>query len=41
LKGVRFVTFVIACNFDKLVFTVEKGQGLGFIHCAIGEFEKV
>jgi len=28
LKGVRFVTFCyffIGCNFDKLLFTVEKG----------------
>ncbi len=28
VKGVRFVTFFIAYNFDKLLFTVEKGQGL-------------
>jgi hypothetical protein len=25
-----FVTFVTACNFDKLLFTVGKGQGEGF-----------
>jgi hypothetical protein len=30
LKGVRFVTFFTACNFDKLFFTVGKGQGEGF-----------
>jgi hypothetical protein len=33
LKGVRFVTFCYfftACNFHKLPFTVEKGQGEGF-----------
>jgi hypothetical protein len=23
-----FVTFFTACNFDKLIFTAEKGQGL-------------
>jgi len=31
VKGVRFVTFCYfftICNFDKLLFTVEKGQGL-------------
>jgi hypothetical protein len=31
VKGVRFPTFCYfftACNFDKLLFTVEKGQGL-------------
>jgi hypothetical protein len=40
LKGVRFVTFVTfftACNFHKLLFTIEKGQGLYCIHCARGE----
>jgi hypothetical protein len=36
-----FVTFFTGCNFDKLLFTVEKGQGLGSIHCAIGELERV
>jgi hypothetical protein len=44
LKGVRFVTFCYfftACNFDKLFFTVEKGQGLYSIHCATGELERV
>jgi len=32
-KGVRFVTFCYfftACNFQQLLFTVEKGQGEGF-----------
>ncbi len=36
LKGVRFVTFCyffIACNFHKLLFTIEKGQGL---YCTSG-----
>jgi hypothetical protein len=40
VKGVRFVTFCYfftACNFDKLFFTIEKGQGLYSIHCATGE----
>jgi hypothetical protein len=44
LKEVRFVTFCyffIACNFDKSLFTIEKGQGLYFIHCATRELEKV
>jgi len=41
LKGVRFVTFFTGCNFDKLLFTIEKGQGLGSIHCATGELERV
>jgi len=36
-----FVTFFTSCNFDKLLFTVEKGLGLGSIHCAIGELERV
>jgi len=36
-----FVTFFTSCNYDKLFFTVEKGQGLGSIHCAIGELERV
>ncbi len=31
LKGVKFVTFFTACNFDKLFFTIEKGQGNCFI----------
>jgi len=33
VKGVSFVTFCyffIGCNFDKLLFTVKKGQGEGF-----------
>jgi len=37
---VRFVTFcyfLTACSFDKLLFTVEKGQGLYCIHCARGK----
>jgi hypothetical protein len=37
LKGVRFVTFCYfftACNFQQLLFTIEKGQGLYSIHCA-------
>ncbi len=40
MKGVRFVIFCYfftACNFDKLLFTIEKGQGLYCIHCAKGE----
>ncbi len=41
LKAVRFVTFCYfftRCNFDKLLFIVEKGQGVkGSIHCATGE----
>ncbi len=40
LKGVRFVIFYYfftACNFDKLLFTVEKGQGLYCIDCVTGE----
>jgi len=44
LKGVWFVTFCYfftACNFDKLLFTIEKGQGLGSIHCVTGELERV
>ncbi len=41
MKGVRFVTFFTGYNFDKLFFNVEKGQGLGFIHCATGELERV
>jgi len=41
VQGVRFVTFFTGCNFDKLLFTVEKGQGLGSIHSAIGELERV
>jgi hypothetical protein len=41
LKGVRFVTFFTACNFQQLLFTVEKGQGLYSIHCAMGELERV
>jgi hypothetical protein len=42
VKGVRFVSFryfFTACNFDKLFFTIEKGQGLYSIHCATGERE--
>ncbi len=35
LKGVRFVTFFTICNFHKLLFIVEKGQGLYSIHCAM------
>ncbi len=34
-----FVTFFTACNFHKLLFTVEKGQGncfISFIHCSGG-----
>jgi len=30
MKGVSFVTFFIGCNFDKLFFTVKKGEGEGF-----------
>ncbi len=41
LKGVKFVTFFTACNFQQLLFTVEKGQGLYSIHCARGELERV
>jgi hypothetical protein len=40
LKGVRFVTFCYfftVCNFHKLLFIVEKGQGLYSIHCVTGE----
>ncbi len=37
-----FVTFFISCNFDKLLFTVEKGQGLYCVcDCARGELERV
>jgi hypothetical protein len=36
-----FVTFVTGCNFHKLLFIVEKGHGLGSIHCATGELERV
>ncbi len=32
-----FVIFFTVCNFHKLLFTVEKGQGLYCIHCAKGE----
>ncbi len=32
-----FVTLFTAHNFYKLLFTVEKGQGLYCIHCARGE----
>ncbi len=34
-----FITFFIACNFHKLLFIVEKGQGncfIIFIHCSGG-----
>jgi hypothetical protein len=43
LKGVRFITFSFftACNFQQLLFTVEKGQGLYYIHCVMGELERV
>ncbi len=41
LKGVRFVTFFTTCNFQQLLFTVEKGQGLYSIHCATKELERV
>ncbi len=44
MKGVSFVTFCYfftGCNFDKLLFTVKKGQGSGSIHCARGELERV
>jgi hypothetical protein len=45
VKGVRFVTFCYfftGCNFDKLLFTVEKGQGLYCVcDCARGELERV
>ncbi len=44
VKGVRSVTFCYFftnCNFDKLFFTVEKGQGVkGSIHFARGEIER-
>jgi hypothetical protein len=36
-----FVIFFTACNFDKLLLTIEKGQGLYSIHCATGELERV
>ncbi len=32
-----FVTFFTACNFHKLLFIVEQGQGLYSIHCATWE----
>jgi hypothetical protein len=34
---VAFCYFFTACNFDKLLFIVEKGQGLYCTDCAIGE----
>ncbi len=27
IEGSLFVTFFIACNFHKLLFTIERGQG--------------
>ncbi len=32
-----FVTFFTACNFDQLLFTVDKGKGLYCIDCAMGK----
>ncbi len=32
-----FVTFFITCNFEQLLFTVEKGHDLYCIDCARGE----
>ncbi len=44
VKGVRFVIFCYfftSCNFDKLFFTVEKGQGEGFYSLCDGGLERV
>jgi hypothetical protein len=44
VKRVRFVTFCyffIGCNFDKLFFTVEKGQGEGFYSLCNRGLERV
>ncbi len=36
-----FLTFFTACNFQQLLFIVEKGQGLYSIHCVTRELERV
>jgi len=39
VQGSLFVTFFTPCNFHKLLFIVEKGQGncfIIFIHCSGG-----
>ncbi len=38
MKGVSFVTFFTTRKFRKLLFTVEKGQGLYWVDCARAGF---